>query len=276
MTGDKALIADQSAPGAQAARPAGHSRPVIQAPTVVVPTYNEAENIARLVPELLALPAALRVIIVDDASPDGTGALAQRFARDFPGRVVDLHRPGKLGLGTAYMAGFHTASELGADCIVTMDADFSHHPRHIGAMLDKLAEADLVIGSRYVPGGRAVDSPAARRLLSRLANGASRTALGLKAHDVTAGFRAYRRELLMALPLDQIFSSGYSFLIETLYLVERSGWRVDEVPIQFYDRTAGTSKISRLEITKAMYTVLRLAGRRLSARRPITISPGEL
>jgi glycosyltransferase involved in cell wall biosynthesis len=232
---------------------------------VVVPTYNEAENIARLVPELLALPSALRIIVVDDASPDGTGALAEQFARDFPGRVVDLHRPGKLGLGTAYMAGFKEADKLGADCILTMDADFSHHPRHIEAMLARLAQADLVIGSRYVPGGRAVDSPGARRLLSWLANSASRTALGLKAHDVTAGFRAYRRELLMALPLDQIFSSGYSFLIETLYLVERGGWRVAEVPIQFYDRTAGTSKISRSEITKAMYTVARLTGRRLTA-----------
>ena len=229
---------------------------------VVVPTYNEAENIARLVPELLALPVGLRVIVVDDGSPDGTGALAEQQAVNFPGRVVVLHRPGKLGLGTAYMAGFRAASELGADCIVTMDADFSPHPRHIGAMLDKLAAAELVIGSRYVPGGRAVDSPGARRFLSWMANSASRTTLGLRAHDVTAGFRAYRRELLMALPLDQIFSSGYSFLIETLYLIERGGWRVAEVPIQFYDRTAGTSKISRREIAKAMYTVARLAGRR--------------
>jgi dolichol-phosphate mannosyltransferase len=239
-------------------------RPAIQSPTVVVPTYNEAENITRLLPELLALAVALRVIVVDDASPDGTGALADQFAHDFPGRVVALHRPGKLGLGTAYMAGFKTAGELGADCIVTMDADFSHHPRHIEDMLAKLSEADLVIGSRYVPGGRAVDSPAARRLLSWMANNASRTTLGLRAHDVTAGFRVYRRELLSALPLGRIFSSGYSFLIETLYLIERGGWHVAEVPIQFYDRTAGTSKISRGEIAKAMYTVARLAGRRLS------------
>jgi len=247
--------------------------PAIQAPTVVVPTYNEAENIARLVPELLALTAAVRVIVVDDGSPDGTGALAEQFARDYPGRVIVLHRPGKLGLGTAYLAGFQKAGELGADCMVTMDADFSHHPRHIGDMLAKLAAADLVIGSRYVPGGRAVDSPAGRRLLSWVANSASRTTLGLRAHDVTAGFRAYRRELIMALPLDQIFSSGYSFLIETLYLVERGGWRVAEVPIQFYDRTAGTSKISRREIAKAMYTVARLTGRRLRAKSAMAVSP---
>jgi dolichol-phosphate mannosyltransferase len=160
--------------------------------------------------------------------------------------------------------------------MLTMDADFSHHPRHIGAMLAMLAAADLVIGSRYVPGGRAVDSPPARRLLSWIANSASRNTLGLRAHDVTAGFRAYRRELLLALPLDQIFSSGYSFLIETLYLVEQGGWQVAEVPIQFYDRTAGTSKISRREIAKAMYTVGRLAGRRLRAKSPVAVSPAVL
>ncbi len=245
-------------------------RLAIHAATVVVPTYNEAENIARLVPELLALPDGLTVIVVDDASPDGTGALADNFAHDFPGRLIAVHRPGKLGLGTAYLAGFEAANRLGSDCIVTMDADFSHHPHYISAMLARLADADLVIGSRYVPGGAAVNSPPARRLLSRSANLISRTALGFKAHDVTAGFRVYRSNLLAALPLDHIFSSGYSFLIETLYLIERGGWRVAEVPIQFHDRTAGQSKVSRLEIAKAMYTVIRLAGRRLGARRPLT------
>lgn len=237
----------------------------IHGATVVVPTYNEAENIARLIPELLAQPDHLNVVVVDDASPDGTGQLADSFASDFPGRVSAIHRSAKLGLGTAYLAGFQAAGKLGADCILTMDADFSHQPRHIGAMLAQLAAADLVIGSRYVGDGRAVNSPPARRLLSQTANLVSRTALGLKAHDVTAGFRIYRRELLMALPLDHIFSSGYSFLIETLFLVERGGWRVAEVPIQFYDRTAGLSKVSRLEIVKAMYTVVRLAGRRVGA-----------
>src|SRR5207302_1829673 len=167
---------------------------------VVVPTYNEAENIARLVPELLALPEGLTIIIVDDASPDGTGALADNFARDFPGRLIAVHRPGKLGLGTAYLAGFETANRLGSDCIVTMDADFSHQPQSISALLARLAEADLVIGSRYVRGGAAVNSPPARRLLSRTANLVSRTALGFKAHDVTAGFRVYRSDLLAALP----------------------------------------------------------------------------
>ncbi len=237
--------------------------PVPHGTVVVVPTYNEAENISRLVPELLALPDQLSIIVVDDASPDGTGALVDSLARDSSGRVRAIHRSAKLGLGTAYLAGFRNAIERGADCVLTMDADYSHDPRYIGAMLARLPGADLVIGSRYVPGGAAVDSPAARRLLSWTANLVSRTALGLRAHDVTAGFRLYRRELLAALPLGQIFSSGYSFLIETLYLIERGGWRVAEVPIQFYDRTMGRSKVSRREITKAMYTVARLAGRRL-------------
>ena len=242
----------------------GMAKPVALRATIVVPTYNEAENISRLVPELLALPDRVNVLVVDDASPDGTGALADSFERDNPGRVTAIHRPGKLGLGTAYLAGFRAASEQGAECVVTMDADFSHHPRHIGALLAGLANADLVIGSRYVPGGQAVDSPSSRRALSRTANLISRTLLGLRARDVTAGYRAYRTALLTELPLESIFSSGYSFLIETLYLVERGGWRVAEVPIQFRDRTSGTSKISRGEIAKAMYTVLRLAGRRLA------------
>jgi dolichol-phosphate mannosyltransferase len=183
--------------------------------TVVVPTYNEAQNISRLVPELMALPDQVNVLVVDDASPDGTGALADSCARDFPERVSAIHRLGKLGLGTAYRAGFRVARERGADCVVTMDADFSHHPRHISAMLAWPAEADLVIGSRYVPGGAALDSPGSRRLLSRSANLFSRTALGLRAHDFTAGFRVYRGKLLSDLPPDSVFSSGCSFLLET-------------------------------------------------------------
>jgi len=245
----------------------GHAGSASLGATVVVPTYNEAENIARLVPELLDLRENLTVIVVDDASPDGTGKLVDAFARDFPQRVFPLHRAGKLGLGTAYLAGFQLAGERGADCVVTMDADFSHHPRHIGALLANMPEADLVIGSRYVRGGASVNSPTARRALSRTANFISRAALGLKAHDVTAGFRVYRRQMLAALPLTSIFSSGYSFLIETLYMIERGGWRVVEAPIQFVDRTFGRSKISRSEIAKAMYTVARLSGRRLSGRR---------
>jgi glycosyltransferase involved in cell wall biosynthesis len=233
---------------------------------VVLPTYNEVENIEQLVPELLALPGDLHVLVVDDNSPDGTGALADQLAAAHPGRVAVIHRAGKLGLGTAYLAGFREALAQGADAVLTMDADFSHQPRYIPQMALRLEAADLVIGSRYVPGGRAVDSPVARRLLSQGANAIAHVMLGLHARDVTAGFRLYRRDVLATLPLDRIFSSGYSFLIELLYLVERRGWRVAEVPIQFYDRTLGRSKISRSEIFRALYTVGRLTLRRLRRR----------
>lgn len=230
---------------------------------VVLPTYNEAENIVRLVPALLALPLDLTVIVVDDHSPDGTGQLADQLAATHAGRVQVIHRAGKLGLGTAYLAGFRRAFELNADFILTMDADFSHAPHHIPDMAALTDRADLVIGSRYVPGGGAVDSPPLRRFISQGANLAAHLCLGLKARDCTAGFRLYRQAVLRSIPLDRIFSSGYSFLIEMLYLVEERGWRVAEAPILFHDRRLGQSKISRNEIFRAMYTVSRLMVRRL-------------
>lgn len=233
---------------------------------VVLPTYNEAENIVQLVPQLLALPCELRIVVVDDASPDGTGQLAEQLAAEHPGRVDVIHRASKLGLGTAYLTGFQHAFADGAQWILTMDADFSHQPRYIPEMLALRADGDLVIGSRYVRGGGAVDSPFLRRVLSRTANALAHAGLGLKARDVTAGFRLYRREALESLPLDHIFSSGYSFLIELLYLIERRGWRVAEAPILFYDRRWGQSKISQGEIFKAMQTILRLGYRRMKGR----------
>jgi len=233
---------------------------------VVLPTYNELDNLRQLAPQLLALRPDLSLIVVDDASPDGTGALADELSLAHPGRMTVIHRAGKLGLGTAYVAGFKHALAGPAGSILTMDADFSHQPRHIDSMADRLSGADLVIGSRYVPGGEVVDSPGARRMLSQTANTIAHVALGLHARDVTAGFRLYRREVLETLPLDRIFSSGYSFLIEMLYMVERRGWRVAEVPIQFKDRTMGQSKISRAEIGRALYTVARLAFRRVRGR----------
>lgn len=240
---------------------------------VVLPTYNEAGNLARLVPELLAGPAAVQVLVVDDNSPDGTGPLADDLARRSAGRVVVIHRPGKMGLGTAYVAGFRYALAHAAEWVLTMDADFSHRPEYIPALIARGADADLVIGSRYVPGGGAVDSPFLRRGLSRLANALAHVGLGLRARDTTAGFRLYRRAVLAALPLDKIFSSGYSFLIELLFLIERGGWRVAEVPILFYDRQHGQSKVSRQEIFKAMRTVIRLAARRIAQR---AVQTGEV
>jgi dolichol-phosphate mannosyltransferase len=231
--------------------------------TVVVPTYNEVENIALLVPQLLRLPLELKVVVVDDNSPDGTGALADRLALENPGRAEAIHRPAKLGLGTAYLAGFRRALADGASHVLTMDADFSHDPCYIPDLAARCATADLVIGSRYVPRGGAVDSPLMRRLISYGANLAAHVVLGLKARDVTAGFRLYRREVLESVPLDSIRSSGYSFLIEMLFLVEQRRWRVAEVPILFCDRKRGQSKISTQEIGKAMATVGRLAVRRV-------------
>jgi glycosyltransferase involved in cell wall biosynthesis len=231
---------------------------------VVLPTYNEAENITELVSQILGLPADAHVLVVDDNSPDGTGALADRLAQAHPDRVRVIHRAEKLGLGTAYISGFRRAFELGAERILTMDADFSHPPRYIPALLSGAASADVVIGSRYVPEGGIEAMSGPRRLLSRCANLAAHLALNLKARDVTSGFRLYRRAVLESIPLDLIFSSGYSFLIEMLFLVEARGWRVAEVPFIYYDRRLGRSKISRNEILKALYTVARLTLRRVA------------
>lgn len=235
---------------------------------VIVPTYNEKENITALVELLLTLPVVPDVIIVDDNSPDGTGDIADQLAAAYPGRVHVIHRAGKLGLGTAYITGFKYALAEGSDLIVTMDADFSHHPRYIPAMVAEIMHGyDLVIGSRYVPGGGAVECTLPRKVLSWGANAIARVMLNLQAHDTTAGFRCYRREVLASIPLDGIFSSGYSFLIEMLYKVQQGGWRVGEVPIIFENRQQGVSKISKNEVFKALYTVVRLSWTRVSGAR---------
>ena len=224
---------------------------------MIVPTYNEIDNLEPLVRQLLDLQAGLAIIVVDDNSPDGTGKLADRLAAEHD-QVQVIHRPGKLGLGTAYRAGFAQAIALGAPLVMTMDADFSHHPRYVPAMLAKAQECDLVIGSRYVAGGGAEQCTLWRIALSRGANLFAKVMLGLEAHDCTAGFRCYRREVLERIDLDRILSEGYSFLIEMLYRVQRAGFRVGEVPICFRNRRHGASKISRAEIARAMATVMRL------------------
>jgi glycosyltransferase involved in cell wall biosynthesis len=235
--------------------------------TVIVPTYNEQENIETLVHQLLDLPVNLHVIVVDDNSPDGTGEIADQLAAQSDGRMKVIHRPGKLGLGTAYVAGFKQAMTDDSDFILTMDADFSHNPRYIPTMLEKAqAGYDLVIGSRYVPGGGTKDCTLPRKMLSWGANAFARFTLGLQAHDTTAGFRCYRREVLESVGIDEIKSSGYSFLIEMLYRTQRRGWQVGEVPIIFDNRRLGESKISRSEITRAQQTVLRLGWARLRGR----------
>jgi dolichol-phosphate mannosyltransferase len=245
---------------------------------VIVPTYNEADNLDDLLERLLALPVSLGVIVVDDNSPDGTGELADRWAKRLPDRIFVIHRPAKLGLGTAYIAGFKKAvHELAAERVLTMDADFSHSPSYIPDMIDLSRIKHVVIGSRYVPGGGSRNCTRKRIWLSRIANFVARSLLGLQARDATAGFRLYRREVLLSIPLDEIFSSGYSFLVEMLFLCQRRGWQIGEVPIIFEDRRKGATKISRQEIFKAQYTVIRLFFRRLRGgepRRPaIVVAP---
>src|SRR5512134_3130879 len=232
-------------------------------PAVVIPTYNEADNIGQLIEQLLALPQGLHVVVVDDNSPDGTGDIVRRLGSS--GRVSLVSRPAKLGLGTAHLAGFEVAIREGFDPILTMDADFSHHPLEVPAMLHLSHGFDVVIGSRYVPGGGTRSCTLARRVLSRIANQVARTLLSLRATDCTAGFRCYRRPVVERLLRAPIAANGYSFLVEVLFQAQRQGCSVGEVPILFEDRRFGTSKISRQEIFRAAATVFRLAF--LRARR---------
>jgi glycosyltransferase involved in cell wall biosynthesis len=233
--------------------------------TVVVPTYNERENINRLVEEIVSLGLGSQVIVVDDNSPDGTGSLAEALAVRHAGVTV-IHRPRKLGLGTAHIAGMKQALRDGAIQILTMDADFSHHPRYIPDLLASLSEYDVVIGSRYSPGGDTLYCTAPRKALSRGANLFARSMLGLEAGDATAGFRGYRCSVLESIALDDVVSDGYSFLVEMLYRCQRQGWRIGEIPIVFENRQRGASKISKTEIWKAMQTVLRLGSERVRER----------
>jgi glycosyltransferase involved in cell wall biosynthesis len=235
--------------------------------SVIVPTYNEKDNIVDLVTQILALPLRIKVIVVDDNSPDGTGHLADGLARQTE-RVSVIHRAGKLGLGTAYIAGFKRGLAQGADRLVTMDADFSHHPSYIPQLVDLADYYHITIGSRYVPEGGVVNWEFQRRFLSWTANAFARTALGLQAKDCTAGFRCYHREVLQHIDLDRIFSNGYSFLVEMIFKCQRLGYTVGEIPITFSNRQRGDSKISQREIYKAMYTVTRLGVSRLLRPSP--------
>lgn len=225
---------------------------------MIVPTYNERENIERLVRRLRNLAGDVHVLIVDDASPDGTGAIADALAASDAGVRV-IHRAGKLGLGTAYRAGFVYGLNHGYQYLCTMDADFSHSPESLPALLHKASEGyDLVIGSRYVAGGNVVGSTPARKFVSYSANWLAHRMLGVSVRDCTAGFRCYRRQVLETIDLAGLFSSGYSFLIEMAFYCQQAGFRLGETPITFVNRTEGVSKISRTEIFKAFYTLLRL------------------
>jgi len=240
-------------------------------PVVIIPTYNESDNISSLVHQVLALPVGAHVIVVDDNSPDGTGRLVDAMAEKEP-RVHGVHRPAKLGLGTAHIAGMRHALSLNLEPILTMDADFSHDPQYIPSLLAGLQNHDVMIGSRYVAGGGMQGRDAKLRFVSWGANFFARTTLGLEANDCTSGYRAYRRGVLESIDLNGIFSNGYSFLIEMIWQCQTRGWRIGETPIVYADRRQGQSKISRKEIYKATYTVLRLFYRRLRGRTPRPIN----
>ncbi|MCB9883306.1 MAG: polyprenol monophosphomannose synthase [Planctomycetes bacterium] len=224
---------------------------------IVVPTYNERDNAEPLARAILENVPEAHILFVDDNSPDGTSALVETLGQS-DDRIRLHKRPGKLGLGTAYVAGFHHGLANGYDIVVTMDADFSHDPKYLPALIGGTRDVDLMVGSRYVPGGGVRNWGIHRRVLSRFANFYARTLLGIRARDCTAGFRAYRVQVLRSLPIDDIRSSGYSFLEEMMYLVAREGFTVGETPIIFEDRRAGQSKISKKEIFLAAYHVLRL------------------
>jgi dolichol-phosphate mannosyltransferase len=224
--------------------------------TVVTPTYNEAENLPKLVSALFSLPLDLRVLVVDDNSPDGTGRIADDLAADYPGRVEVLHRPGKLGLRSAYLNGFQKVLEGGAQAIVQMDADFSHDPSVLVEMAHLLESNDAVFGSRYVRGG-SVDErwPAWRKGLSAFGNYYARAILGLPLHDVTTGYRMWRRETLQQIPFERIQSSGYVFLVEMAYLAHCLEFKIGETPIYFADRRWGKSKMSLIIQVEAAFRI---------------------
>ncbi|UQS24992.1 polyprenol monophosphomannose synthase [Amycolatopsis thermalba] len=235
---------------AHAPRPTRPIDPVL----VVIPTYNERDNLPVVLERLHRALPAVHALVVDDGSPDGTGELADKIAAG-DDRVHVLHRTEKAGLGAAYVAGFRWGLERDYCTIVEMDADGSHAPEDLPRMLDALGDADLVLGSRYVPGGSLVNWPKHRELLSRAANLYSRLALGVRIKDVTAGFRAYRREVLEKLPLEEIASRGYCFQIDLAWRTVRTGFDVVEVPITFTEREIGQSKMSGAIIREALLRV---------------------
>ncbi len=229
---------------------------------VILPTYNEAENLERIVNAVLQqLRDSDRVLVVDDNSPDGTGAIADRLA-DSNESVSVLHRPRKEGLGPAYLAGFHVALDAGAQRIVEMDADFSHDPAYLPNLIGAAEHYDLVIGSRYVPGGGVTEWGPVRRFISRGGSSYARVALGLPIRDLTGGFKCFRREVLETINLDTIQARGYAFQVETTYRAIRAGFRVVEIPIVFRDRADGTSKMSRSIVAEAMWRVPAMRFRR--------------
>jgi dolichol-phosphate mannosyltransferase len=229
--------------------------------SVVIPTFNEAENLIDLMRALFSIPLLdLRVIVVDDDSPDGTGRIAEGEINLYPGRLDVIHRKGKKGLGSAYLDGFRQALTDGAEAVAQMDADFSHPPEKLIELVEKLNDFDVAMGSRYIPGG-SVDEcwPVWRKGLSAFGNLYARTILRLPIHDATGGFRVWRRETLLGLPLNRVRSNGYAFQVEMAYIAYRSGYSFSEVPFYFADRRWGVSKMSfavQMEAARRVWQML--------------------
>ena len=232
---------------------------------VVIPTYNESENIPRLIPQVLEQAEGIEVLVVDDGSPDGTGDIVRRMGLKDP-RVHLLERSAKMGLGTAYVDGFRYALAGNYDFVFEMDADFSHNPNEIPAFLDKAREADLVVGSRYTNGVRVLNWPMQRLLLSWTANVWTRFWTGLPLNDATGGFKCYRIEVLRGINLDAVRSNGYAFQIEMSYMAWRKGFRLAEIPIVFLDRLAGKSKMSKHIVYEAFFMLWKLRFRGMMNR----------
>ena len=245
---------------------------------VAIPTYNEAANIVEIVERVRAAAPEVQVLVIDDASPDGTGAVATRLAEADPSVHV-MHRTAKEGLGAAYIAGFGWAREQGYDVVVEMDADGSHQPEELPRLLSALRDADVVLGSRWVPGGEVRNWPLSRRLLSQGGNHYTRIALGLPLKDATGGYRAYRMTVLDALPLETVASQGYCFQVDLAWQAWRAGFRIVEVPITFVERTRGESKMSRSIVVEALWRVTWWALRSRRAhpvsRHPASVRSGR-
>jgi len=234
---------------------------------VIIPTYNERDNLEAIVGRVRTAVRDAHVLVVDDGSPDGTGEIADKLAASDP-HVHVMHRAGKSGLGTAYIAGFTWGLENGYQVLVEQDADGSHDPSDLPQMLAALADGDLVIGSRYVPGGTVVNWPKSREILSRAANIYVRMMLGIGVHDATAGFRAYRAETLRAIGLDEVESQGYCFQVDLTLRTAEQGMVIREVPITFTERTKGASKMSRAVVAEALWRVAQWGiAKRLGRRR---------
>jgi len=233
---------------------------------VIIPTFNEADNLPRLLPIILSLGSHFNILIVDDNSPDGTAKLVKEMQKSEE-RIHLIERPGKMGLGTAYVAGFKFALANGFDYIFEMDADFSHDPAELPRLLAKAEEYDLVIGSRYIEGVNVVNWPMKRLLLSYFANIYTRVITGMPVRDATGGFKCFRRKVLESIDLDAIHSNGYSFQIEMSFKSWRKGFRVCEIPIVFVDRRIGVSKMSKKIVYEAVWMVWRLKIRSMFDRR---------